>query len=151
MNRWLGMVIDVSGCKQHSRDPNVTGDSLTYLFGPRFSYRQGDRWTFYADLLLGGNKLTEDHYFRERVPTGDLTEWNKLDAWVRHGITNESTDANGLAMAIGGGIDVKVTRGLAIRLGNVQYMRTSLGDFNNVAYPGMFRFTTGLVLRAAEF
>ena len=81
------------------------GDSLTYLFGPRFSFHQGDRWTFYADLLFGGAKLTQDRVFPERIPTGDLTEWNKLDAWVQHGLIAESTEANGFAMAIGGGVD----------------------------------------------
>ncbi len=150
LNRWIGAMADVSGCQLSSSDPNITGDSFTYLFGPRFSFRQGDRWTFHADLLFGGAKLTQDRVFPERIPTGDLTEWNKLDAWVRHGLIAESTEANGFAMAIGGGVDLKIRRGMAIRLGNVQFVRTSINEFHDLPYSSMFRFTTGFVLRAGE-
>ncbi|MFN8008103.1 MAG: hypothetical protein U0V70_13985 [Terriglobia bacterium] len=150
LNRWIGAMADVAGCKLSSNDPNITGDSLTYLFGPRFSFRQGDRWTFNLDLLFGGSKLTQDQVFPERIPTGDLTEWNKLDAWVRHDLMAESTEANGFAMAVGGGIDLKLRKGIALRLGNVQFVRTSIDNFHNLPYTTMFRFTTGLVLRAGE-
>ena len=149
-NRWIGAMADVSGCNLSSSNPNITGDSLTYLFGPRFSFRQGDRWTFHADILFGGAKLTQDRVFPERIPTGDLTEWNKLDAWVRHGLIAESTEANGFAMAIGGGVDLKIRRGMAIRLGNLQFVRTSINEFHDLPYSSMFRFTTGFVLRAGE-
>ena len=149
-NRWIGVMADVGGCRLSSNDPNITGDSLTYLFGPRFSSHHGDRWTFHADLLVGGAKVTQDHVFPERIPTGDLTEWNKLDAWVKHDQIAESTEANGFAMAIGGGVDLKIRRGIALRLGNVQFVRTTMNEFQGVPFSSMFRFTTGFVLRGGE-
>ena len=150
LNRWLGAVADVNGCKLSSNDPNITGDSLTYLFGPRFSLRRGERWTFYTDLLVGGAKVTQDRVFPERIPTGDLTEWNKLDAWVRHDLIAESSEANGFAMAIGAGVDLKVRRGIAIRLGNFQFVKTTMNEFHDLPYSSMYRFSTGFVLRAGE-
>ena len=150
LNPWLGAVIDVGGCQLSSNNPNITGDSLTYLFGPRFSARQGERWTLYTDFLVGGNKLTLSHFFPERIPTADLTEWNKLDAERRRSLTTVSSEANSFAMSIGVGVDMKVRRGIAIRLGNLQYMRTSASEFLGSSSPGVFRFTTGFVLRAGD-
>jgi len=150
LNRWLGAVIDVSGCKMGTNDSNVSGDSLTYLFGPRFSYAPSARWTLYLDLLLGGNKLTQERFLPEKVPTGDLTEWNELLGWQQHALVTESSEANALAMAVGGGLDLNVSRSFAIRMGHFDYLWTRLGEFNDANYSGMFRFTTGAVLKLGQ-
>jgi hypothetical protein len=151
LNRWASAVIDVSGCKMSSSDANVSGDSLTYLFGPRFTYRKGDRWSLYLNLLFGGQKLTREQIFPERIPTGDLTEWNKLDAWFRHDQIAETSEANGFAMSVGGGVDLAVNRALAIRIGNIEHLWSSIGDFNDISYARGLRFTSGAVLRLGNW
>jgi hypothetical protein len=151
LNRWASAVIDVSGCKMSSSDANVSGDSLTYLFGPRFTYRSGDRWSLYLNVLFGGQKLTREQIFPERIPTGDLTEWNKLDAWVRYAQIAETSEANGFAMSVGGGVDLAVNRALAIRIGNIEHLWTSIGDFNDISYARGLRFTSGAVLRLGNW
>jgi len=151
LNRWASAVVDVSGCQMSSADPNLSGDSLTYLFGPRFTYRKGDRWSFYFNILLGGQKLTREQIFPERIPTGDLTEWNRIDAWVRHAQIAEVSEANGFAVAAGGGLDLTINRALAIRLGNIDHLWTSIGDFNNISYARGLRFSSGAVLRVGNW
>jgi hypothetical protein len=147
LNRWASVVADVSGCQMSLSGPNLSGDSLTYLFGPRFTYRKGDRWSFYMNMLLGGQKLTQEQIFPERIPTGDLTEWNRLDAWVRHAQITEVSEANAFAVSVGGGLDLSINRALAIRIGNIDHLWTSIGDFNNISYARGFRFSSGAVLR----
>jgi hypothetical protein len=61
-----------------------------------------------------------------------------------------AAEANVFASAIGVGVDLKIKRGLAIRLGNVQYVRTNLREFMQGNYSGGIRFTTGLVMRPGE-
>ena len=151
LNRWASAVVDVSGCQMSSSDPNLSGDSLTYLFGPRFTYRKGDRWSFYFNILLGGQKLTREQIFPERIPTGDLTEWNRIDAWIRHAQIAEVSEANGFALAAGGGLDLTINRALAIRLGNIDHLWTSIGDFNNISYGRGLRFSSGAVLRVGNW
>ena len=151
LNRWAGAVIDVSGCKMSSSDANVSGDSLTYLFGPRFTYRKGDRWSLYLNILFGGQKLTREQIFPERIPTGDLTEWNKLPTWEQYAQISEVSEANGFAASVGGGVDLTVNRAFAIRLGNVDHLWSSIGDFNNVSYARGLRFSSGAVLRLGNW
>ena len=151
LNGWASVVADVSGCQMSSSDPNLSGDSLTYLFGPRFTYRKGDRWSFYANILLGGQKLTQERMFPERIPAGDLAEWNRLDAWVRHAQIAEVSEANGFAVSAGGGLDLSINRALAIRIGNIDHLWTSVGDFNNISYARGLRFSSGAVLRVGNW
>ena len=151
LNRWASAVVDVSGCQMSSSDPNLSGDSLTYLFGPRFTYRKGDRWSFYFNILLGGQKLTREQIVPVRIPTGDLTEWNRIDAWVRHAQIAEVSEANGFAVSAGGGLDLTINRALAIRLGNIDHLWTSIGDFNNISYGRGLRFSSGAVLRVGNW
>jgi hypothetical protein len=147
LNRWASAVIDVSGCQLSFSDPNLSGQSLTYLFGPRFTYRKDERWSFYLNVLLGGQKLNQSRIFPERIPTGDLTEWNKLPTWEQYAQISEVSEANGFAASVGGGVDLTVNRAFAIRLGNVDHLWSSIGDFNNVSYARGLRFSSGAVLR----
>jgi len=151
LNRWASAVVDVSGCQMSSSDPNLSGQSLTYLFGPRFTYRKGDRWSFHFNILLGGQKLNQERIFPDRIPTGDLTEWNKLDAWVRWAQIAEVSEANGFAASVGGGADLTVNRALAIRLGSIDHLWSTIGDFNNVSYAHGLRFSSGAILRLGNW
>jgi hypothetical protein len=151
LNRWASAVIDVSGCQMSSSDPNLSGGSLTYLFGPRFTYRKGDRWSFYLNILLGGQKLNQERIFPDRIPTGDLTEWNKLRAWERYAQIAEVSEANGFAVSTGGGLDLSVNRALAIRIGHIDHLWSSIGDFNDISYARGLRFSSGAVLRVGNW
>jgi hypothetical protein len=151
LNRWASAVIDVSGCQMSFSNPNLSGQSLTYLFGPRFIYRKGDRWSFYLNILLGGQKLNEEQIFPERIPTGDLTEWNKLTTWEQYAQISEVSEANGFAASIGGGVDLTVNRAFAIRLGNIDHLWSTIGDFNNVSYAHGLRFSSGAILRLGNW
>jgi hypothetical protein len=51
VNNWLGIVGDFGAYHAH---PGVSLTAETYTFGPRFSYRQWDRFIPFAQLLLGG-------------------------------------------------------------------------------------------------
>ena len=132
-------------------DPNFSGQSLTYLFGPRFTYRKGDRWSFYLNILLGGQKLNQQQIFPERIPTGDLTEWNKLTTWEQYAQISEVSEANGFAASVGGGVDLIVNRAFAIRLGNIDHLWSTIGDFNDVSYAHGFRVSSGAVLRLGNW
>jgi hypothetical protein len=151
LNRWASAVIDVSGCQMSSSDPNLSGGSLTYLFGPRFTYRKGDRWSFYLNILLGGQKLNQERIFPDRIPTGDLTEWNKLRAWERYAQIAEVSEANGFAVSAGGGLDLSINRAFAIRIGHIDHLWSSIGDFNDISYARGLRFSSGAVLRVGNW
>ena len=151
MNRWLGAVIDISGCKMWEPGANLSGDSLTYLFGPRFMYRSPNRLALYLDLKIGGNKLTQERVFPDRIPMGDLSEWNALPADVRRAQYTQTTEANGFAVAVGGGMNIALNRVLAFRVGNLEYLHTLIGEYALGNYSNMVRFSTGLILRTGTW
>jgi len=151
LNRRAGAVIDVSGCQMSSSDANVSGDCLTYLFGPRFTYLKNDRWSLYLNILFGGQKLTREQIFPERIPTGDLTEWNKLDAWVRHAQIAEVSETNGFAMFCGRRLGSRGESSAGHPARQCRSSVHSIGDFNDVSYARGLHFSSGAVLRLGNW
>ena len=87
-NRWLGVAGDFGG--YHKSQGGVTFNTYTYLGGPRFSYRKSDRVTPFAQILLGGAR-------------GSLSGFGG------------SGSGNGFAYSAGGGLDLGLTKHLALR------------------------------------
>jgi hypothetical protein len=89
--------------------------------GPRFSIRRSQRITPFVHALFGVDDMK----------VSGSGEANGTDISVSAG-----TSGTGLAMALGGGLDVKVNRVLAIRLGQVDYLMThTFGEsLNNLAF-----------------
>ena len=82
VNDWLGFVGDFGAYHAH---PGVSLTAETYTFGPRFSLRAWDKFTPFAQLLLGGQHASA----------------------VTTGFTNAS---NAFAIGAGGGFDVDLDR-----------------------------------------
>jgi opacity protein-like surface antigen len=142
LNRWFGLVVDVSG--HYDSDSSLTEISVpgvppisfrvdshrnihTLLVGPRFSYRKVDRITPFAHILVGG----------ARVHTKAESE---ID-----GTNNISFSFNdtAFAAAVGGGLDVRLSRGIALRLVQLDYLLLrSGGSTQNNA-----RASVGIVFR----
>jgi outer membrane protein OmpA-like peptidoglycan-associated protein len=132
-SKWLGLTAEFG---EHRFNRNIfplTGtntsasDSLTtYLFGPRLNLRKFDHFVPFGEFLLGGtyggNQLTGG--------TGGVGQ-------------------NAFAIAAGGGLDIVLTKNLAWRFAQFDYLMTShsgpalggSGRQNNL------RAATGLVLR----
>jgi outer membrane immunogenic protein len=87
-NRWLGLAGDFGG--YHKSEAGVSFNTYTYMGGPRFSYRHSSRVTPFAQVLLGGAH-------------GSLSGFGG------------SGSTNGFAYSAGGGVDLGLTRHLALR------------------------------------
>jgi outer membrane immunogenic protein len=87
-NHWLGLAADVGG--YHKSQGGVTFNTYTYMGGPRFSYRKSGRVVPFAQVLFGGAR-------------GSLSGFGG------------SGTGNGFAYSAGGGVDLGLTRHLALR------------------------------------
>ncbi|MGH9501643.1 MAG: hypothetical protein ACRD20_02200 [Terriglobales bacterium] len=146
-NRYLGVTADVSGSSLTPFSFSALGGSAStyqhltsYLFGPTVTAGLG-RSAVFAHALFG-----EAH--------------SSLGAGVNipiiGGISTGLTSANAFAMAFGGGLDIGLTRHIALRAVQVDYLRTqfnsidalttglssSLGNRQN-----SFRYSAGIVFR----
>ena len=144
----LGIETEVSGCKMLGLDTNVSGDTTTFLVGPRFSYRGYGHWTPWFHVLFGGEKITEEVL----DPVREAAVVAAAPSGVsRHSLHDEyATDygSAGVALSVGGGIDWAVNPLVAIRLGNIDYLHT--WKLNGDTLPGRssdLRLTLGFVLR----
>jgi opacity protein-like surface antigen len=125
--KWLGFKADFSGHYGDSRVIFGTGADLNtylFLFGPQFSLRKFDRIQPFGHVLFGVVRANADSYVTRGPSFSDTA----------------------FAMAVGGGVDVKVLDKLSVRLFQADYVLTRFNDDNQ----SNFRASTGLVLRLGK-
>ncbi|HUK53810.1 MAG TPA: outer membrane beta-barrel protein [Candidatus Binatia bacterium] len=124
LNHWIGLVADLGGYETGKiGDVGVNVTQFTYLFGPRLNYRFGDneRHTLFGQVLLGGDHTSAS-------------------------FAGLSGSDNTFAMSAGGGLDLGLTKHLALRLAQVEYLMSRF-DLPGYHTQNDMRFSTGLVLR----
>jgi outer membrane protein OmpA-like peptidoglycan-associated protein len=142
LNRYLGLVADVgaytnseirfTGAYKSTIDVNdANGGVITYLFGPRFSFRQHERFTPFVQVLFGGAHASE-------VTISNCA----LNCTL---LPAENT----FALTAGGGLDVRVHRHFAIRVIQAEYLMTRFEDFSTggSASQNDMRLSSGIVFR----
>jgi opacity protein-like surface antigen/outer membrane protein OmpA-like peptidoglycan-associated protein len=142
LNRYVGIVADVgdytnseirfqgaSGATVDVNDAN--GGVLSYLFGPRISFRKYSRITPFAQVLVGGA------YAGEVTLTNCTFSCTLLPA------------ENSLAWTAGGGLDIKVSHHLAIRIIQAEYLMTRFKDYStgSTGSQNDMRLSSGIVFR----
>ena len=126
VNEWFGLVGDVGGQYTRLDDQGFTEKirAHSFLFGPKFSVRR-KRAVPFVHALFGVSKLK--------------TETNEFGPLLSFSDTS-------FAMALGGGVDVKVNDRLAIRVVQIDYLRTNFfGESQNKG-----RISAGIVLRLGK-
>ena len=145
--RNLGVTADVSGASLSPFSFSVLGFSASayqhlnnYLFGPTVTANLG-RSAVFAHALFGEG--------RSSLGAG-------IGIPIIGSISTGLTSANAFAMAFGGGIDIGLTRHLAIRAVQVDYLRTQFGATDALTTglstnlgnrQNSFRYSTGIVFR----
>jgi hypothetical protein len=141
------IVTDVGGCKMVGLDTDLSGDSLTYMVGPRWVKRSRGPWSAYLQVLVGGNKLTEERLLPETKER--LEEAAKRDNKPApdHAEYTEETETNGFTVATGGGVTYKLNRALAIRVADLSYRRSWTAPLGGQEYSKAIKLSSGVVLR----
>jgi hypothetical protein len=147
LSREWSLRLEVGGCKRLGLGEGITGDSLGYLAGPRWSWRRNGRWTPYAHVLIGGHKVTSTRIVPEAVEAVRRSGVTDLRPNEVHPLIAVDTDSNAFAFRVGGGVDVALSRALVLELGSFDYLRTWLGRFEGRDLTNSLRFGAGLKLR----
>jgi len=140
--------VEVSGCTLGNSLPrNWSGDSLTFAVGPQWIVHSAGRWSPHAHFRVGVQKITEELLNPEleklvlaKVPPG-------ADKHKYHDLYTQHWETTGFSMALGGGVDVALNRALALRVANLDYTRSWLGNLNGRNFDHGLRLSTGIVLR----
>jgi len=125
----VGLVGDFGGYA--NTRTGINDKALTYLFGPRFTWRHS-RWNPYVQFLFGG-------------------------AYAWSGPNDDSNKQNAFAMASGGGLDYVLTKHIAIKPIQVEYVMTQFDSANLGGSTKGFgghqndvRYSAGVVFRLGE-
>lgn len=109
---------------------------FSYQFGPRVSVNKTGRVTPFLQYLVGG--VHESRSFN--IPTALISPGSRFPSDLRVEMGPEFTKIrstqNAFAMTIGGGLDVKLTRLVAIRPAQVDYIPSHFSPFNVPGVPG---------------
>jgi hypothetical protein len=145
------MVMDVNGCKIVGLENNLTGDSLSYLAGPRWIPPLSGRWVPYVQVLFGGNKLTQELMFPEKKSYFEALARSLGSTPPDRSQYTQQFERNGFSAAAGFGLDFHFNRALAFRFLSLEYSRCWINDMNGFAPPNGLQFKTGLVLHVGSW
>jgi hypothetical protein len=140
------MVFDVSGCKMVGLETNLSGDSLTYMLGPRWTVLNRGPWSAHLQVLAGGNKVTEERMFPEKKKLLEMAATSPKDL-PTHSDYTEDADANGFAVSMGGGVRYRLNRALGVQLAELSYRQSWVGPVFGRDYSNGLKLTCGLVLQ----
>jgi len=149
-SRNWSLVADVGGCKMLGWGENLSGDSLTYLFGPQWNGRNWRKLTPRVRFLIGGNKITQEELLPDKIKEleDQGINWKENEY---HSIVANEYDQNAFAFLVGGGFDLTVHPALSLQLANLDYMYTGLGEFRGRRYTHNVSFTFGVTLRVGTW
>jgi opacity protein-like surface antigen len=113
----IGFETEFGGYYHGSTKYHFSTTGFSYLFGPRVSYGRTKRFDPYAHFLLGGmNASSSIASFSVLIPTPHTVI---VPPSGRFGASQ-----NNFAMAAGGGVDLKLTKYILVRLAQIDYLYT---------------------------
>ncbi|MBI5084640.1 MAG: hypothetical protein HZB13_08590 [Acidobacteria bacterium] len=141
------VVVDVYGCKMQGLDKDLSGDTMSYLAGPRWTPRPSSRWSPYAHLLVGGIKVSEEQMH-------PALKASLMATAAKHGKKMPLQDEyvtkyqnQGVSLAAGSGVDLRLNPAIALRLASLEYRRSWLPPVNGMDFEHGLAFKTSVVLR----
>ena len=140
------LVVDVGGCKMIGLAEDFSGDSLTYMVGPRFRTPDWGGWSADLQFLIGGNKLTEEHLFPQIKAAVDLAQGPQILP-AAHALYTEEAATNRVAVSSGGGVNYKLNSALTIRVGELSYQHFCSGALWGRSHPSAVKVSSGVILR----
>jgi hypothetical protein len=122
----LGVVADVAALHTNSMNTSGVGlDLVTATFGPRYTWSpRSARYCLFGQALAG--------------------EANGINS-IFPGISQATSAANGLAVQLGGGMDLNLERHLAVRVFEADWLRTQLPN-STTSVQNSLRLGAGIVL-----
>ncbi len=131
LNSWFGLKADFSGhydVSEAARNGNIVGSNIySFMAGPQFTSRASERFQPFVHALFGAARGTYDY----NSPFSDIVSTK-------------------FAMAFGGGVDIRLSDAVALRLVQADYLMTRFGtsgEFNLKDRQDNLRLGAGLVFR----
>jgi hypothetical protein len=142
------ILLDVSGCKMLNFGKDWSGDTLTYMVGPRWTPHNATHWTPHFQALVGGTKITQE--YQNPVLKAEVEDWHPINdegRTAKHSYYSTDWTRDGFALSAGAGVDYRFNNALALRIADLSYAHSWTSDINGLNYRSAVQVSGGLVLR----
>ena len=151
INPKLQVITEISGCLiTNMRQSNISADSLFYGGGFRWTPMAAHRYSPFAQFMFGGRKVTMevmDAALREKLKL----EWNDgsgtLGHFPKRSDYSFENSQNGPSIAVGGGLDIVISRPFAWRILNLEYTHSWMNDVAQIRPQEGLKISTQAVVR----
>lgn len=148
--QWSG---EVGGCMLLGKSKGWSGDSLTFMTGPQWILHSESRWTPHFHLRAGGQKITEEYCQHYGPPQTGLHPGRLCDVDPNgaSSVYAQHFETTGVALSTGGGMDLRLSRALSLRLADVDYVHTWVPNLNGTDFSQGLRFSMGVGLQVGTW
>ncbi len=147
--RWAktwSITLEVAGCKMTGLSTDLSGDTLDYMVGPRWTPVPTGQWSPYIQLLAGGQKISMEEFnpAAKAALAAVYKQFGKTLGASQHDLYTTDWGSNAFAVKLGAGVDLRVRSPLAIRVVGVDYTYSAL-------HRAEFQVSSGLQLRIGNW
>jgi hypothetical protein len=145
------IVSEVNGCMVVNTPANRSADSVTFAVGPRWTPCAARRFSPFAQVLFGGQRMTYEIVDPDKE-NHLLNAWSDGNGGTLHHFPMRSAcsveyQALGFNMTVGGGFDVAFGRAFAWRVVDLGYAHSWLPAVHGIDASQGVRLRSGLVPR----
>jgi outer membrane protein OmpA-like peptidoglycan-associated protein len=159
--KWIGFVAELGGVHNGSltigTSPTLHPDqtAFTYLFGPRVSINKGGVVSPFFEVFGGGFHNSRSFNLPTSLFPSGPPSIPGVTVTPNGTLTKFASTQNAAALAVGGGIDIRLSHHIAIRPIELDYVPTNfspfnvagLGSRNNATWQQNLRYSAGVDFR----
>jgi outer membrane protein OmpA-like peptidoglycan-associated protein len=146
-NKWIGLAAELGGVHNGALSISSSGTltpdqtAFTYLFGPRVFFNKAGVVSPFLEVLGGGVHNSRSFSVpNSLIPIGS-TAPSGVTVTPGPTTTKFASTQNAAALAVGGGIDIRVSRLISFRPVQLDYLPTHFSPFNITNAPGNINST----------
>jgi hypothetical protein len=141
----IDLAFDVDGCELLGFPEHVTGDALNYMLGPRWRFYSSKRWVSFAELLVGGTKITHVMTDTAKERTLMLEAKQEGQGTPDYAAFHAEVDTNSFTALANIGVSYRINDALSWRVATFGYQHSwMLSHLQGSDYNQGIRFTTGI-------
>jgi len=144
------IVSEVNGCMVINTPTNESADSVTFAVGPRWTPHAAHRFSPFAQVLFGGQRLTYEVVDLQKE-NALLNGWDDgngpLPHYPKRSAYSVQYQALGFNLTMGGGFDVAFGRAFAWRVLDVGYSHSWMPPVHGIDASQGMQLRSGIVLR----
>ncbi len=151
MSNTTAIVIELDGCTLMPFPQFSSGDVLNYTVGPRWFASKNRGWIPYAEVLVGGTKITHEHINAQAQSQLMQAAIAAHQPRPEPGEYTTTVNANGVTVLANAGLSYQTDSGVQFRVGNFGFQHSWTPPLESMEYNQDVRFSFGVAFRMGQW